>query len=134
MKQRLQKVVPVSAPDTRTQLSARLQTEQGFEVVGAPAGLMVFDVQARLGGLFLFEQIQGDAPQDGEVLGLVAYADAAIVFVEGHIDHPATAVFDRPMGSDLTVELGGTQLKTADVVALHARYGMPTCESNKAES
>ena len=45
------------------------QSEQRFEVIGAPASLQALDVEAGFGGLFLFDQIQGDAPQDGEVLG-----------------------------------------------------------------
>ncbi len=49
----------------------RPQAEQCLQIVGAPGRLQAFDVEAGLGGFILLDQIQGDAPQDGEVLGAV---------------------------------------------------------------
>lgn len=52
----------------------------------------------------MFEQFQGDASQEGEALGVVAHANTTVIFVEGHVQHSVAAVFDRPMGLDLTAE------------------------------
>ena len=76
-------MVVVDTPKARILLSAGRQSEQRFEVIGAPASLTSLDVEAGFGGFFLFDQIHGDASQDGEVLGAVAYANAAIIFGEG---------------------------------------------------
>ena len=123
-------MVVVNTPEARIQFSAVRQSEQRFKVIGAPASLKSLDVEAGFGGLFMFDQIQCDASQDGEVLGAVADANAAIVFGEGHVHHLVTAVLDRPVGSDLAVEFGGFKLEAADVVApLGARFALvPTVD------
>ena len=92
------------------------QSEQRFEVIDAPPSLKALDGEAGFSGLFLFDQIQGDGPLDGEVLGAVADANAEIILGEGHVHHPVAAVFDRPVGSHLAVELGSFELKAANVV------------------
>ena len=53
------------------------ESQQFFEVIGAPAGLLAFDVDARLAGALLLDEVQCDATQDCKVLGAGA---------EGHVD------------------------------------------------
>ncbi len=49
------------------------------------------------GGFLLFEQIESDMAQDGEVFGRLVFAYPAVVFIKGHIQNPMEFVFDRPM-------------------------------------
>src|SRR5579883_912256 len=45
------------------------------------------------------EQVDGEMPQDGEVLGGVADADSALVFVECHVEYPVKSILDAPMAA-----------------------------------
>ena len=42
----------------------------------------------------------GDAPQDGHVVWGVAFAEAAFVLPESHIQDPVQGVFNPPMPAD----------------------------------
>ena len=53
-----------------------------------------FSLDASLGGFVLFEDVECDALEDGEVLRGVAGSFAAKVFVEIHVQHPVQFVFD----------------------------------------
>ena len=74
------------------------ESQQFFEVGGAPAGPLAFDVHARLAGALLLDEVQCDATQDCEVLGAVTDADAAVVFAEGHVQHPVATILNAPSG------------------------------------
>ncbi len=43
------------------------------------------------------EHADGESAQSGSILGTVAGADAAAVFVPGHIEHMVTAILDAPV-------------------------------------
>ena len=93
------------------------ESQQFFEVGGAPAGPLAFDVYARFAGALLLDEVQCDATQDCKVLGAVAGADAAVVFAEGHVQHPVAAILNAPVGADGGIEGVGAERKTADVVS-----------------
>ena len=93
------------------------ESQQFFEVGGAPAGPLAFDVYARLAGALLLDEVQCDATQDCKVLGAVAGADAAVVFAESHVQHPVAAILNAPVGADGGIESVGAECKAADVVA-----------------
>jgi len=67
------------------------------QVVVVPACFEAFAVHAELAGFALFEQVERDAVDDGEVLRGVACALAAKVFAEADIEHPVQLVFDAPV-------------------------------------
>ena len=47
-----------------------------------------------------FEQVQGKAPQDGEILRPIEDAQAGIIFPKDDIQRPVKVVFNRPVGAD----------------------------------
>ena len=90
-------------------------SQQFFEVGGAPASPLAFDVHARLARALLLDEVQCDAMQDRKVLGAVARADAAVIFAEAHVQHPVAAVFNPPVGADGGIESVGAECEAADV-------------------
>jgi hypothetical protein len=50
--------------------------------------------------LIVTEEVEGKFAQQGEVLDGVAFANASVVFVEGHVQDPVAAVLDTPMAAD----------------------------------
>lgn len=50
-----------------------------------------------MGGLL--EQVEGPVAYDGQVLVGVAGADAAVVLIESHVQHPVNAVLNSPVAS-----------------------------------
>jgi hypothetical protein len=71
----------------------------------------------------LFEQVESDAIENGEVLRGVAGAFAVEVFAEADIEHPVQFVFDAPVLADGAVQSRGVGLEAGDVEAdfLNAR-------------
>jgi hypothetical protein len=49
------------------------------------------------------EEVEGEFAWQCEVLGGVAFADAAVVFVEGHVQDPVAAVLDAPVAARQSV-------------------------------
>ena len=96
----------------------RADAEHGLQVLRTPGGLLTLDVETGLLGFFLLEQVQAHAPEDGEVLGPVAHADATVVFGEGHVQHPVALVLDAPVHAHRGLEPLGAELRAAGVVAL----------------
>jgi hypothetical protein len=45
------------------------------------------------------QEVEGEAAQDGEILGPVVLAVADAILVEGDVGHPVQAVLDRPVGA-----------------------------------
>jgi len=64
----------------------RISNSQQFEQIGVvPRDFEAFSLDSALGGFVLFEQIEGDAVEHGEVLSRVASAFAALILAEGHV-------------------------------------------------
>lgn len=86
--------------------STRHQAQRGLQIVGVPSRSQSLVVEAGLGGLFLLEQVQRDAAQDGQVLRAVAHAHPAGVLVKAHVQRPVERVLYGPVAADEAVELG----------------------------
>lgn len=52
------------------------------------------------GRIDLFEQAQGEACQQGGVLGAVAFADAGAIVGEVYVEAPVQRVLDAPVAAD----------------------------------
>ena len=50
-------------------------------------------------GLGFLEQVEGDVPDDGEVLRTEAGPQPAQVVVKDHVKHPVEPVLDAPVGA-----------------------------------
>ena len=81
-----------------------------------PGGFEALSLDPSFGRFVLFEQVEGDAIEDGEVLRGVSGAFAVEVFTEAHIEHPMQFVFDAPVLADHRVQPGGIGPETGDVV------------------
>ena len=53
-----------------------------------------------------FEQADGEAPKPGKIVGHVAIAGAALVFVEGHVENPMQGILDAPMATNSLSKTG----------------------------
>ena len=62
-----------------------------------PCGFEAFSLDSAFGRFVLFEQVEGDAIEHGEVLSRVSSAFAVKVFAKAHIEHPVQFVFDPPV-------------------------------------
>jgi hypothetical protein len=60
------------------------------EIVSVPASPQPFGFDAQALGLLLLQEIEGDMPKHGEVLGSIARSDATLILVEGDIKEPET--------------------------------------------
>ena len=67
---------------------------------GIEGSAEAFGGDAGLGSALLSEQVEGDVTEDGEALGAVADSDAAVILVEGDIEHPVEAILHPPMAAD----------------------------------
>ena len=70
-----------------------------------------------MGRFVLFEQIEGDSVEDGEVLCGVASAFAVQVFAEADVQHPVQFIFDPPVLADHSVQSRRIGTEAGDVVA-----------------
>ena len=92
-------------------------SQQFFQVSGAPASPLAFDVHARVAGALLLDEVQCDATLGRKVLGAAARADTAVTFAEAHVQHPVAAVFNAPVGADGGIESVGAEHEASDVIA-----------------
>ena len=60
-------------------------------------------------GAGLIEQVEGEAAEDGEVLGSVVAAVSGAVLVEGDVEHPVQRVLNRPVAADGAGEVLGRE-------------------------
>lgn len=72
-----------------------------------------FPFDASLGSVVLFEHVQSNALEDGEVLGGVSGSFTAKVFIEIHVQHPVQFVLNAPVLADDGVESFGVGLGMA---------------------
>ena len=63
------------------------------------------------------EEVEGEAAQDGEVLGAIVAAVAGAVLVEFDVENPVQRVLDRPVTADGAGENLGGEGRGSDVVA-----------------
>jgi len=70
----------------------------------AQAGFETSGFDPALGRCILFEQVQGQAAQNGEVLGRRADSDPALILAKGHIEQPMDLILDAPMAADRLAE------------------------------
>ena len=82
-----------------------------------PGCFEAFALDAAFERLFLFEQIQGNAVEQGEVLGGMTGAFAVQVFAEVDIQHPVQFVFDAPVLANALIQPHRVGLEAGDVVA-----------------
>ncbi len=87
----------------------------GEEAV-VPAGALELATDQAL-GRFELGEVEGEAPQQGEVLGAMVLAVAGPVLVQGHIEHPRQAVLDLPVGADEGAEAGRIERPAEQVIA-----------------
>ena len=73
-------------------------------------------------GCVLFEQVEGDAVENGEVLCCVACAFAVEVFAKGNIEHLVQLVLDAPVLTNGAVQTRRIGLETGDLGA-RFRFG-----------
>jgi hypothetical protein len=65
------------------------QTSQDLkQVILLPTRQEAFTLDAPFAGFLLFEQVQSDMPQQGEVFWSMVFADPAAVFIKGKIQGP----------------------------------------------
>jgi len=70
-------------------------TMEGSEEVGRTEGsLEAAGLDATAGGMVLAEQVEGEAAQQGEIVGALANSYAGEVLTEGHAQDPVHAVLD----------------------------------------
>jgi len=69
-------------------------------------------------GLVLFDEVESELSEDGEIRRRVLWADSAVVFSIGRIRDTMQFIFDAPMTADrLRHLLSGGLLATVDVVS-----------------
>ncbi len=63
---------------------------------------MALGLQAHFGGGLTLKQGQGQAAQEGEVLGAIAFTEPTVVFMKGYTlrEAPMQFVLDAPMTAD----------------------------------
>lgn len=64
-----------------------------------PPRLQAFGFDAVCAGSFLFEQIEGDVPEDGKIVRSVTGTDAGEIFAEGDVENPMEAIFNLPVSA-----------------------------------
>ena len=79
---------------------------------------MRFDPLVRSLGLIATDDVKGPVPENGEVLGPVALADAGLVLVHNHAEGPMETILDAPVGSDDAGGFGGWERLAEQVVAI----------------
>ena len=83
-----------------------------------PSCFEAFILDADLGSCFLFECIESDMAKYGEILGTIAFADAAVIFAEGDVENPVQRVLNLPVRPSGVKGLCGVSGCTADEVAV----------------
>ena len=68
-----------------------------LHVAGVPAGEQAFAGNATLTRFLLFEAVERDVAQDGEILRGLVLALSAFIFTEGNVECPMQRVLDAPM-------------------------------------
>ena len=64
-----------------------------------PGGGELFASDTSLFGGVPFEQVEGKAPERGQVLGGVARAGSALILLEADVHHPVDFVFHTPVAA-----------------------------------
>lgn len=82
-----------------------------------PAGLEPFGVDAALPAAVEPDQVERDAPQDGQVLSRMSHPHAALIFAEGHVQHPVLRVLNAPMPTHRSGKRADLAVQTTQVVA-----------------
>ena len=95
-----------------------------------PAAGFGFSFQADLVGGVSFEGVERPSAQAAEVLSRMAFADAAVVFCELHVEAPMQRVFDAPVAADQFEHLAGIASPEAGDVVMMLR-GAPTRLSDR---
>ena len=96
--------------------------EQDFgEIAFVPACDQSFVFDSHAAAVVVFEQAQGRASQAAEVGVGVPLANAALVFLERHIQLPVTAILDRPMTANRFPKSARCQGLAQNVIAYFAR-------------
>lgn len=70
-----------------------------------PAGREPFRVDTPLPSAIQPDEVEGDPAQDNDVVRAITDPHLALVFSEGHIQHPVPAVLDAPVTAYGTGEL-----------------------------
>ena len=70
------------------------------EVIFLPSGLELFGMDATFGSFLLFEQVEGNVPQDSQVFRSLILAYPTVIFVHGYIQDPVQFIFNGPMSAD----------------------------------
>ena len=65
----------------------------------------------------MFEQVEGDAVENGGVLRRIASAFAVEVFAEAHILNPVQLVFDAPVLANASIQPRRIGFQAGEVVA-----------------
>ena len=65
-----------------------------------PAGLEALGADTGALGWLLTQQVKREMARDRKVLGSVALTDAALIFVEGHIEHPMDPILNGLITND----------------------------------
>lgn len=60
--------------------------------------LEAFAFETEFGGV-AFEQVQGEATQDSEVLRAIEHAQAIVILAKDNIQRPAEVILNRPVGA-----------------------------------
>ena len=78
----------------------KLRFEEDLQkVVVVPSGVEAFVFDSELLGVVVLEQAQRGAAEQAEVAGGVAFAEAGLVFLKGHVELPMQFVFEAPMAT-----------------------------------
>ena len=79
-----------------------------------PGGDEALVLDAELGGAFLCEKVERDVVEHREVVGGVVLADARLVLVHRHIQHPMQAVLNGPVTTHDMREVAGVGGQAGD--------------------
>jgi len=73
----------------------RIVLSQDFEeVVVVPTGFETIGFDPRFDGSILFEQVEGDMSQHGEVFGTMILAQLILIHLKGDVQNPIQSIFD----------------------------------------
>src|SRR5512144_36767 len=108
---------------------SHLNVKHFQEVSLVPSAHEAFSLETDFGRLFLFEQMQGQAPQGSEVLIRIPLPDTTVIFPKGDVQDPVQTVFNPPVAPNGRTKLLGIVTRQAAQVVTALDRGVLTHRS-----
>lgn len=86
------------------------------QVVIVPASFEASGFDPGFDRFILFEQVQSDVAENGEVFGAMILAQAVMILLKGHVEYPMQAIFDAPVAAFTLQEPVGRPDRTSDIL------------------